>query len=374
MQISLLIQTIAFVSMASAEPSASSLERELDLRLDRMEGAQGEEYLEQREALRALGKGAIPAISARMFKARSSQDALRRSLVVEITHAWLARPEDCGRLYALSGLRPDHYLKRRRPEPEVSAEIRRLVGHVPPAIFFELALKTSNAYPWSPRSLYPSAVDEPTFASLRKKELRALREGVIAWLGRLDHSAAPLLLEEMIQSDERSLSERKLALLALADTGSARAFEYLSYLAAGGGARPEELRIAALIGLGKFRTEESLEILLGQAGGDGSIQLRTAAIRATGSLASAWALASKSGLGTHRLGARAADRLRQMLVAPSGGEYEAALIDALQMTEDDEATKKLAAFSDDLSHDAASRTRARRAASRLARQTSQAVR
>lgn len=129
-------------------------------------------------------------------------------------------PHEVDRLYGLNGLRAQHYLQWRRPEPAVFRELQAL-PHLTAAMM-DIFLNGLESYPWSGRAY-------------EEEERLALQNGILHAVGESGHPAAVLFLSHVIDSQFESRSVRLSAIAALTKTGSADALLVL-------GSRQEEAR------------------------------------------------------------------------------------------------------------------------------------
>lgn len=161
----------------------------LDGALDRLQQAEGASYLEARQAL------AQPALreqlTQRVAKARYDHRSWRSDALAEAALIWATQPELAGRALTLRGVDPRFYRTQRKLQPIVGQELIR--ANVPAPVLVELYTKTFDQYPWTDRAAYP-ATDSELFRTLRAREQRALREGILSALSEQEHPAAEALL------------------------------------------------------------------------------------------------------------------------------------------------------------------------------------
>ena len=161
----------------------------LDGALDRLQQTEGASYLEARQAL------AQPALreqlAQRVAQARYDHRSWRSDALVEAALIWATQPEVAQRALTLRGVDPRFYRTQRKLQPVVGQELIR--AQVPAAVLVELYTKTFDQYPWTDRAAYP-ATDSELFGTLRAKEQRALREGILSALSQQEHPAAEALL------------------------------------------------------------------------------------------------------------------------------------------------------------------------------------
>lgn len=188
----------------------------------------------------------------------------------------------------LSGLDPQVYLARRRPEPEVSSELRQ-AARTQAAALIEMYLKGQNSYAWADDGRYPRELDAMRRADLRRAERAALREGLLVAIADSGHRDAPALLSRAVQQE--SGRARLVAIKALGLTGAETAVAPLARLAEDQNVATE-VRMAALVGLGHVRESLALRTLLKVD----DLALVPTALRATAAWASpsAWAAIGKS--------------------------------------------------------------------------------
>lgn len=341
-------------------------DREIDLTLDRMITLEGSAYLEAREQLLRLGKRAEIPLRSRLERASFDRASWRRDVTVAILVAWLAAPESAARAYALDGIAPRRYLARRRPEPEVGRELKRLQGATP--ILFEIALYTASVYPFATLDAYPERLGAQEIQNLRVKERHALREGALTAIAASGHPAAPLLLEHILRDDAVDVRIRRVAALGLGQTGSPEGTSLLRSIAEDRSA-PDELRTAALQGLGQVRSRSSLDVLVRVVlRSDAPPAIRQAAIASLGTFGSAWVLKRRAPPGeAEALRQIAGAALVEVLLGPEGASLEVPIENAMAMIGHPAVLDALRATRDAQGVTAEARARAQRGAARMER-------
>lgn len=179
--------------------------------VDELQGREGQAYEVAREAVlgrpdvleatRAIGEGAAygPSTWRRLV--------LAEALAMHVTHR-----EEAARLRDLEGLRSEHYLLARRPEPSAARELRQL-RHVAP-LLIELFLKGIETYRWSSPAAAPA-------------EEAALRVGLLFAIGRSDHAASVHFLSDVIAGGCACCESCDSAAAALGETGELEALPVL---------------------------------------------------------------------------------------------------------------------------------------------------
>lgn len=209
--------------------------------------------------------GAAEGIGARPS---SIAEPARASLLKEIDSHRAAHPEAFAAVLNVKGHRPEVYSQFRKPEPEVSRELRRL----------------------GPAALLPMlnelAFDAPPRGDLSDREWDALTIGLLDAVGVLrDARSGPVLRAVFEGSSARSASVQRAAAQAVGRLcGDAELGTLLKRAATG-----NAMELAAIAGLGECRRVESakhLAGLLAAASDDASLQ---AIVSALGSVSSSWA-------------------------------------------------------------------------------------
>src|SRR5262245_8292634 len=223
--------------------------------LTTMERATGAQYLQARA--RMIEQGSIAELEALRRESRYDAASWKREVIADAAHFWLTRRADAEHAYALEGLQPATYLKRRRPEPEAARELVQLDAA---PIVFELLLKTKDQV-----------------ALRNDRERAAFEDALVIALGASSHPAAEPALLAIARSDRWRAPLRKLAAKNLRDERELTAMLSDPILA-----------IGAVQGLGQVRTRAAVAVLIGASK---QPDLRLAAIRALGSVASPTVLA-----------------------------------------------------------------------------------
>ncbi len=259
-----------------------------DTLLQQMQQAEGADYIQARSALIALGSEADERLQTIVKEARWDSASWQLEAMAAIALSWRSFPEDCERVYSLSGISPRDYLRRRLPKPEVARELRRLTRVAP--VFVEVLLKTSVDYIFSPASDYPSHLTAEQRAELRENEKAALRLGLISALGRSKHSvAAPVILNILADSssEERDL---RVASVALGEASSGARIPTLFALEAVV-SNPNyslDLRSNAIQGIAKHRSPAALALLEGYLKTSTDLSVRKASTVGVAIIGSAW--------------------------------------------------------------------------------------
>ncbi len=212
------------------------------------------DYAAARTTLAAHGEAALARYLA---SASFSAASWRADAAVAAALAHLRYPEHAKRLLALEGLDPAHYAQRRRPEPEVGRELRRLGA--PAALLIERYLRAGT---------HP--------------QLAALRQGVLVALAEAKEPLVPPFLREVALGDDPALAATAAtALGAVAGTESVAVLAPL----ARDPARQEVVRAGALRGLARSGAAGAAPVLVELGSGAASPGVRRAAIHALATLA-----------------------------------------------------------------------------------------
>lgn len=231
---------------------------------------EGADYVASRDALLAAAKTDVAMAEAIRARARGAQfddahfvlDAVALAVVARMENPAADRP-----LAELQGLDPSVYRRFRRPEPIAGRELS--AKKLPPAILVEALLKTSRL-----RTFHDAAIEEPAY-----------RSALLVALADSGHALARPTLLHLARSGG-AVTERATSatLLGQLGAGSARPLAELARDAT----QPDEVRTAAIVGLGRTRDPIALEILVDEARGTDDPVRADAAIRALGVLADAW--------------------------------------------------------------------------------------
>ena len=247
------------IADAAARPSAEAL-------LEKT----GIPYIEARERLLAT-PAFLTAARATLASTPYGPETWRRLVLTEALVMHATHPQDAERLRNLEGLDPGHYLLRRRPEPSVARELRRM-RHAAP-LMIELFAKETDTYKWSSAAAAPA-------------ERRALRNGLLFAVGRSGHPSSRHFLIDFIERECNDCESRVAAIGALGETGSPEAVPVL--LNAMAKARAEgvaEAHVAAIGALGRIRHAEVWPHIEAELSNPDPVA-REAAIRAVGAYAS----------------------------------------------------------------------------------------
>lgn len=209
--------------------------------------------------------GAAEGVAARPS---SIPESARASLLKEITSYRAAHPEAFAAVLNVKGHRPEVYSHFRKPEPEVSRELRRLGASALLPMLNELAFEA------------------PPRGELSDQEWDALTVGLLDAVGVLrDARSGPVLRVIFEGSSARSASVQRAAAQAVGRLCGDADLASLLKRAVPGNA----MELAAIAGLGECRRVESakhLAGLLAGATGDDSLQVIVSAL---GLVSSSWA-------------------------------------------------------------------------------------
>ena len=291
----------------------------------------GTEYADARDALAADARAVAAMREVLATTAYDAQNWLRLVLMEAVVmHA--TRRGDAHSLRHLEGLDPEHYLRRRRPEPSVARELRQMYDSAP--LMIELFLKELDTYEWSS-------------AEAAAMERHALADGLLLAVGRSRHPSAVFFLAEVVAGGCECCASCATAILALGDTGAPEAVPVLleaAAAAADGG--DTERQAIALNALGRIRRAETWPHIKAALSHADPI-VRTAAVRSAGAFGSQrlWGDTSARGtqiqeeVGTALLGVYVAEEDERVVAAALASigrvatpalrdEVEAELIDA----------------------------------------------
>jgi hypothetical protein len=257
----------------------------------------------------------LTASAADGIAVRPSQIAepARASILSAINAYKSAHPEAFEALKEVKGHRPEVYGQRRKPEPEVSRELRRL----------------------GPTALLPMlnalAFEAPERGKLTDREWDALTIGLLDAVGSLrDPQSAPVLRAAFESSGKSAPVLRAAALAVGRLCGDADLALLMKRSAAN-----DPLRLPAIAGLGECRRVESAKHLAGLLASSPDDTTTQVIASALGLVASSWAwramgpAAEATGLTVREIAARA---LVDAFVQRSG-EVRADLRNALLFTE-----------------------------------------
>jgi hypothetical protein len=345
--------------VSSSAIAGTEVEDQIEQKLLVMQVATGDDYVRARSELLELSDAGREALDAKRERARFSEKTWREDVVVDAALLWAKNPAIAERAYALEGLKPARYLKKRRPEPEVSIEVRRL--KLPAPVLFELELKTRDSYPYAERNDYPKTFEPETIEALRAKERLALRTAVLAGIARSKHPAAPHLLREVVLDRAEDPRVRRTAAIGLGQTNAIGVVLVLAGIAEDPG-EPEILRSGAIGGLGQVRSIASLEVLARIASRQED-HLRRTAVVSIGTLANAWVLRNHSVESRELLRDRASQLLIELLGQPA--QDHSAVIEAMVMVSNPGLRAELASIAEDAGRAEALRALASRAVVRL---------
>ncbi len=189
----------------------------------------------------------------------------------------------------LKGIDPAVYLQKRNHRPDVSGELRRLPAGVAVAVLDDpMAFVVDD-------SAYPAGIKADERQKLRTVEVRALLQGALTSLAQRHDLRAFDLLRRHVAHDDDAVAA--LAAERLGELDDHRVVEALAGLVKDQTLRLE-VRAAACAGLGHVRSQEALEALLPALSSSNKDEIRTAALRALGSLTSRWAWEARDDVAT----------------------------------------------------------------------------
>lgn len=349
---------LAFVLFAPA----ASLAAPLDAALQQMVTARGEDYLFARDEALAL-PGASADIRARA-EALNKPGAIternwRHAAMTLVLAAHLDGENE--RLTHLRGLDPAEYLQARLPVPAVAREIES--SRIAVGAQLEVLLKTRDRFPFADDSAYP-AERQADLAELRAAEEEALLVGLLTGVARSGHPVSFFALRSAL--DDTSLGRARLqAAVMLGTTDPAAATTPLAALLADDTKDPA-LRAAAAVGLGKVRSEASLQALKAGAG-DAEADVRFSSLRALGNLGSSFVHRAHPTTTSERLRQAASDFLVGRLASASDEREANAIIDSLATIAHPSAVAGLASLVDGAPAGSAARATFERAHRRVER-------
>jgi hypothetical protein len=186
----------------------------------------------------------------------------------------------------LKGIDPSVYLLKRNHKPDVSGELRRLPVDVSLAV-----LQDPGAFLVVEDGRYPVGLKPEERARLRSIEKRALVQGALTSLADRSDPRAFAVLQKHLGHDDVAVAA--LAAERMGEIDDAGVVDVLAGLLKDPSTRLD-VRAGAAAGLGRHRSETSLEALLPALSSSNKPELRIAVIRALGSLSSRWAWEAKS--------------------------------------------------------------------------------
>ena len=334
----------------------------LDRLVARAPQLRGAPFLQLGQEVEALGPEAKADLRQKVSGLRFTPTGWRQDLDVVMLDALVNRQAEVSRLNGLAGLEPRVYLSNRRPEPSVGAELKAM--KLDPAVLFLAHYQTSELYRYADRGQYPAALTDEMQASLRKLEVRALRQGLLIAIGASGHPAAAGTLAEVALDRRQDEATRGLAAAQLGQTRDvAVALPALRKVLEEPKASTRIIT-SALAGLGHLRAEESRLLLLNHTRGRRSQEVRQAAVAALGTMGSAWVAAAQPNDADLALRERTADALVDLLLSPEGAAVEVHLLEALTRTSEPRSLARLVAARDQTT-DEGIRARAQRASARV---------
>lgn len=285
--------------------------------------APGAEYEAEKARLTAMGPRGLSLVKARQAESAYSESTWREDVRFDAILFWMERPEQAQRAYDLAGLKPEVYLKKRRPIPEATRELSEL-GVAP--VLFELLLFTKDRYP---------------FATGSAEERAALDDALVVALGRSQHPAAHHALLDLVRDAEQPEHLRSLAAHSLGVHGREQAESTLAELVRDSRLAPE-IRHGAVRGLGQVRTARSIGLISSVLLEARTVEMRNVAIRALGSAASPTVLRRRNA--PEALRVSASDALVEALRRPEAVEVGDALVETIAVVRHPAAMQKIAAL------------------------------
>jgi len=274
---------LLLLSSVAVAQEASLGQAELNEALLGLTQARGDGYVQGRDALLARA-GVQEALSARVANATWSETTWQADALASAALVRLSDPPLVDKVHSLRGVRPSHYLARRRPGPEVLRDLRHMGAPAAP-LMLELLLKTAERYPYP--ADFPARLGEEEIASWQAQEKTALMEGLLVAVGHTRHAGALPLLSERVADASLALNLRRAAAIGLGLTAAPDALAPLAELSADA-EQDVTLRAAALQGVASVRVEAALEILVSSLDTTEDTLLR-AAVASLGTFGSSWA-------------------------------------------------------------------------------------
>ena len=247
--------------------------------LDKMKEATGEEYLKVRDELMKMEVD-DSFLEGLAREEEWTEETWRDAFCAAVVLLWKKNRELCQRCYDLRGLKPDFFLKKRRPEPEVVRELVALGRDAAP-IMLEIMLKTFQFYKFTEK-----AVGGYDAKKLRDMEEKALKVGIVAALGMLKDERAHHFLVELLRSGEDA-DVRAVAAKSIGRIGGEGAVSVLSERLSDSD-ESEEVRCGAALGLGFTGKREALDALLKQLEKEESENVCKEIAKALGFITSRW--------------------------------------------------------------------------------------
>ncbi len=255
------------------EPAQAQAPAETD-GLTRMADAKGAEYVEARQAL--ITRVGVLAELDKTLEARWSDESFTKLAMATIARSHIARPDLVEKVNHLRGLDASFYKERRRPDPEASSELRRF-GADAVGPMLELYLKTFDGYGFSKDDAEKAA-----------KEKTALRVGIVIALSQSGHPSAFFVCREVARNASEEEGVRSQAIEGLGDIGTREAFAELTRIFADREGINENLRLAAVRGVGAVPSATALDFLKERLASENASERRTAVV-SIGQLGSNWA-------------------------------------------------------------------------------------
>lgn len=341
----------------------TALAAPLPSRLIALDDLNGSAYVTARDAYLAQLRDpdAAKELERAITECPWDSESWRYGVVAEAIASRIVDPDVDRAFDHLRGLDPQHYLHRRRPEPEVTRELTS--ARLPAAVLIERFLKTLDLLPPSDPSRFPPAVSPGLVAHHQREEREALATGLLVAIGRSGHRAAPFVLRDVVISASAPSIQRRVAATWLGASQAVLAGPALRVLT---GSHDDGLVIAGLTGASRLHNEEGLAILLDSWNRSGALETRRAALLGLGGFASARAWVSHEHPGAPAIRQRAASALvtalRDGRITP---EIESAYYQAIGAAAHPVTNEAIAKMADDTDQPSPAQTIAQRALRRL---------
>ena len=181
----------------------------------------------------------------------------------------------------IKGVQPAVYEKRRRAEPEVARELRRL--QLPPSILIERFLKKVS-HPFAEPLAYERTLTLDAMSEIRGREKRALQIGILHALGDYERKYVQAFLLSILKDDAQEFALRRIALHSLGRMRSIHALPEVMQLAHGD-EKNRVLQTPAILALGLYANIEAVETFNSLLKADAPLQVNQTVVRAIGILA-----------------------------------------------------------------------------------------
>ncbi|MCX7703528.1 MAG: HEAT repeat domain-containing protein [Planctomycetota bacterium] len=269
---------------AFCEELDDSIKEEVNKKLSEMQEKTGKEYVAVRDRLINMEAAITEYLEKLADEKNWTSENWRNAFCAATVLLWRRNRPLCENCYNLKGLKPEEYLKRRLPEPNVIRELCGLGKEAVP-IMLEILEKTFSLYRFT--EVVPEGF-EGEVNSLRSMEQKALKLGIIIALGRLKEKRANYFLTEMVKRRGEDSDVRAAAAESVGMVGVEGAVSFLCRFFSADD-EDDRVRCGAALGLAAIASEEALDALLENLKkAEEKPSVRRSVAKALGLLASTW--------------------------------------------------------------------------------------